>query len=240
MTTPDLPDWQTRVALTADELLFSGQLAVNGSTPVLNVSQYQSVLVSTSQQAATGAQVLALQWLDTALAQISQDYGAALPDALGVVLPPVQSPVRGPNVQVTNLGAAAQTVKVYGSIRPLTRTIVTGYAPQSSDATGVVSWTNGVAQQVGASYPGVQGLAQAEFRVGATTLTGEFFAQVPDANGNAQVIRLATTVEAASLANNLVICKQVILPQNVYTLRFLPRATVASVNVSYSLIPLGG
>lgn len=137
MTTPaDFPDWHQPVATTFGQVtLFTGVLLTGGgATPVLDVSQYQSVLIFAN------ASYFSLDFtLDQAATKFVQTLfvdGASGPLA-----------VTGPWLTVTNSGAFNATVTVIATTKALVREINYG-----GEGTGWRGFTGATAMAAGTKY----------------------------------------------------------------------------------------
>lgn len=234
----DLPDWQTHVNFGDDTVLSTVTLAAGATTPVLDVSSYQSILVTTSQALQVVAQSLTAVWEDVNGSQITFDFVTAPADALGVVIPDLWCPVRAPKVFIRNDSTVAQTITVMGTNRVISGLIGEGFNDIQTMQTGNIAMGANTSYDVGGGYVGSQGVHWLDMTISNTAQAGDLYFQCASQNGVTIALRLANSVEAQTVGTILEVHKQIILPASAGKLRWLARASNTA-NVIVNLAALG-
>lgn len=234
----DLPDWQTRVVLTEDQVIAGLNFpAGGGASTLLDVSQWNSLVLTCVTQPITGPVQLVFEWADVNNDEVTFDVITLASFSPSDTNQGVTIPVRSPRVLIFTLAtSAAIALTVYGSGRTAAGLVGTGYADFESTVLAPVAYVNG--QQVPLGHSGIQGWAQLEFSCSGTTLFGDLIAQFFDDAGNLVNMRIASTIEGHTFGTASFVCKQVILPASTYQLVFIARSA-ATGSVSVNLIALG-
>lgn len=231
MTQPDLPDWLTKVALTEDVTVATQVLANNQTGATVDVSAFQSVLITSSASPLVAPSRIDIVWLDIAGAVIGSEFVSGDPLNASGVIPPAAIPIRGPKMRVINRTGASQTITIYGTIRPVGG--LRGNTPQDVQ---VVS-DGGLAKVAGTTYdlgPIIGGGLHWLYMIStALVVAGQLVCTVGDDIGLARDIVLTDTVLAHNTGGNLHWAGQVILPQSAYHLRFICTASGTNTVAAY-------
>lgn len=239
MTLPgDLPDWLVHVIGTSDQVLLIQGLLAGGLSNTINVSQYNSVVITTGGTPQTAAQVLAIAWFDVNGIQIASDVITAPADGIGVIIPDATLPVRGTSMNVSNQGSQAETITILGSGRTVPGLVGVGYRDVCDFTTGNIPMTVNGIFELGGTYISSQGWHQFDIGVTSTAVSGELLVMAVDNAVSQRDIRIADTVTMHVDGTSFRQYGQVILPASAARFRWVSR-TAATYAVTVQLIALG-
>lgn len=222
MTQPDLPDWLTKVALTADTVIDTPTLGNAVQSAVYDVSTFQSVLITSPAPSPVGL-FLTVQWYDQAGNAIDSEYVSS-PVGVASATPQLNLPVRYPKLSIMQVSGAPQSITftVYGTIRNI-RSLHARVQPDAKQYTdGGTAKVVNVAQSLGTTPPG--GQYWLHFQSTGATVGGVLLLATQALVLATNLIYLTDTALAHNIGGNLNWMGQVILPRSPCTLFFLPTA----------------
>lgn len=223
MTQPDLPDWLTKVTITEDVSVYSAVLPNGNSSPILDVSAFSSLVLTSGSGSGSVAGNIELFWVDAAGNDVTHEQIAMFAIAPAGTLPPLSTPVKFPKVRVVNNTGGAQTLTLWGAIRQMHGT--RGFPPydvQYLDDGGVAKTIN-TTYTLGAIVGG--GRFWLSFISTGTTVGGRLIATAADAGGAVRQLLLTDTVIAHGINSVLTWSGEVIIPQSDTLIQFICSAT---------------
>lgn len=235
----DLPDWETQVRLTSDAVILDTTLiAFGGQTALLDVSAYNSIVISTPPVLWLAPEQLRVFWYDDAGNLMTYDALGSPVIGGSSQLPDLIIPVRGQKILIQNTGNDPQHIIVLGSGRNVQGLFGVGYRDAFTVGTGTITGVVNTSYPMGGAALGSQGWHQfSALSTNAALMGNVVLFALTDGLGNADVI-LAGAGEFVASPGRATVSKQVILPAGPCGLRYDCRQAGTGA-ITCSLVALG-